>query len=342
MLKHEFFHRPPCQAVAPGTSDVARLDTVPCPGPSQRVVAVVVTHDRPALLHRCLNALTGQRRPADAVVVVDNASGPATATVLAGFPGVTVLRQARNLGGADGYHAGIMATLRDGADWVWLMDDDGRPHDGGCLLGLLAAAHRTGADMAAPLVVDVDRPTHLAFPLRHRRRTCFAVAEVAEAGDLTGFAHLFNGVLVSAALFFRIGLPDRRFVMRGDEVEFLLRARHAGARITLATSVHFLHPGGSAEIHPILAGLYYATLPGDPAKQFLQFRNRAWIFRRYRMWAWLAADVARYGCFFLATRRDTRGFGRWAMASWDGFRGTFMRDPPDAAEARVETLLAGE
>jgi len=250
---------------------------------------------------------------------------------------VRVLRQTRNLGGAGGYRAGMEAALRLGADWVWVMDDDGRPEGEDCLATLLSAAERRGAAMAAPLVLDVEDPARLSFPVRVRGRTLFEAEPVRRHGEIEGFAHLFNGALIAAALLQRIGLPDPRFVIRGDEVEFLYRARRAGARIVLATGTAFLHPGSAAEIHPILGGAYYATLPVDEGKQFHQFRNRAWIFRHYGMWGWLAADVVRYGCLHLVERRDPRGFARWAGATLAGLRGGFMREeardgaPPEAA-----------
>ncbi len=74
--------------------------------------------------------------------------------------------------------------------------------------------------------------------------------------------------------------------------------------------------------------MFYATLPLDPGKRFYQFRNRGWIFRHYGLWHWLAADAVRYGWFYLATRRDPRGFMAWADATWAGLRGGFMRAAP--------------
>ena len=110
-------------------------------------------------------------------------------------------------------------------------------------------------------------------------------------------------------------------------MEFLLRARRAGACIVLDTATHFLHPGSKAEIHPILLGRFYAVVPQEEGKQFYQFRNRGYIFRRYGMWAWLAADVVRYAYYFMITRRaDVAGLARWAAATTSGVRGGFMRD----------------
>jgi len=292
-----------------------------------RVVAVVVTRDRPALLRQCLDAVLGQVRAPEAVIVVDNASQVATRELLEDYPAVDCMRLMRNLGGAGGFRAGIQRALDDGAEWLWLMDDDGRPCGPRCLAALLATSVAHRAELVGPLVVDVDEPQRLSFPVRIAGRTLFEVEALVRHGPVPGFAHLFNGALIHAGLFRRIGLPDARFFIRGDEVEFLFRARRAGARIVLDTAAHFLHPGSQPDIHPIFLGRFYAVVPQDAVKQFYQFRNRGYIFRRYGMWGWLAADLIRYGYYFIISRRaDVTGLVRWASATACGIRGRFMRD----------------
>ena len=290
-----------------------------------RYVAVIVTHDRPALLGLCLAAVLGQQRCPDLVIVVDNASGLATRTLLTQYGTVRVLRLPENIGGAGGFRAGIELALEHDADWVWLMDDDGRPCETSCLGSLIDTAAMCHADLVGALVVDVDEPDRLSFPIRIAGRTHFRVAEVLACGPVSGFAHLFNGALISAALFHRIGLPDPRFFIRGDEVEFLFRARRDGACIALDRQARFLHPGSHAEIHPIFGGLFYAVVPRDHAKQYYLFRNRSYIFRHYGMWGWLAANVIRYGYYYLVSRRlDVSGLGRWVAATSAGWTGEFM------------------
>jgi len=308
------------------TPGLTMLDRPPSASAS-RVVAVIVTRDRPALLRQCLDAVLDQARPPDAVVVVDNASQDATREALGHYPAVDCVRLARNTGGAGGFGAGIQRALDAGAEWLWLMDDDGRPDGPHCLDALLATAAAHRAELVGPLVVDVDARRRLSFPVRIAGRTLFDVDALVRHGPVPGFAHLFNGALIRAGLFRRIGLPDARFFIRGDEVEFLFRARRAGARVVLDTAAHFLHPGSQPDIHPILGGRFYAVVPQEAAKQFYQFRNRGYIFSRYGMWGWLAADLVRYGCYFLISRRaDVTGLARWAAATGCGIRGRFMRD----------------
>lgn len=294
------------------------------------VVAVILTHNRCALLARCLDAVLAQLHPPGIVLVLDNASIDGTAALMrarvAARPAaVRHVRSERNLGAAGGYRLGVERALAEEAlDWVWMMDDDGLPADPLCLSRLLRAARRHGAGLAAPLVLDADAPERLAFPVRHSGRTLFGAAEAAALGPIRGFAHLFNGALVARATFERIGLPDTRLVMRGDEVEFLHRARRAGVSVVLDTEARFLHPGSAPEIHPIMFGLFHAVVPLSADKRFYTFRNRGHIFRAYGRWGLLAADAVRYGWYYLVNRRlDLRGYGRWAADTWRGVRGDF-------------------
>ncbi len=293
------------------------IDVIPCP----RVVAVVVTRNRQALLMRCLEAVWSQDRRPDLVIVVDNAGDQPLDAVLAPAPDLRLLRLADNLGPAAAFGLAIREALAGGADFVWMMDDDGVPADPGCLSGLLATAARENADLVSPLIRDIDQPDRLAFPIRQRNRTRFTVAALEDAPLMEGFAHLFNGALVAGRVFARIGLPDPRLFIRGDEVEFLLRARRAGLRVLTDRRLSFLHPSCGHEIHPILGGRFYAMIPNDATKCFYQFRNRGWIFARYGMWSWLAADHVRYACWFLSGARDPVGYLRWLRTTWTGVLG---------------------
>ena len=136
---------------------------------SDTVIAVVVTHRRPDELAKSLDALSTQTRLPDHLIVVDN-DGSADNRVrelVAGQPiPTTYLPSRRNLGGAGGFALGMLHALAQGADWVWLADDDGRPKDSAVLSILLACAHKHGLAEVSPMVCNLDDPDRLAFPLR--------------------------------------------------------------------------------------------------------------------------------------------------------------------------------
>jgi rhamnopyranosyl-N-acetylglucosaminyl-diphospho-decaprenol beta-1,3/1,4-galactofuranosyltransferase len=308
--------------------------------PPLMIVAVVVTRNRPKLLRRCLESVIAQVRAPDLTFVIDNASNDlAAADIAAQLDQIRCVRLEENIGGAGGFRLGIALALQAGADAVWLMDDDGYPADAHCLPELMTAM-AAGCDIAAPLVMDVQEQSSLAFPLRLSRRTCFQVEEVTATLRIDGFAHLFNGALIKAAAFSTVGLPDPRFVIRGDEVEFLYRCLRAGLRVGIHTAARFLHPGSAPEIHPIMFGLFYAVVPESELKSYYQFRNRGYIFRAYGMWIYLAADVVRYGWFYIiSSGLDLRGFLRWLGATATGWRGQFMQVSHGAETSLIPQIL---
>ena len=122
------------------------------------VCAVVVTHRRPDELAKSLNALSTQTRAPDHLVVIDNDNDPHVAELVASQPiPTTYLGSRRNLGGAGGFALGMLHALAQGADWVWLADDDGRHRGRGSRLrgrGRGAACARGPGGAPRRLVAD--------------------------------------------------------------------------------------------------------------------------------------------------------------------------------------------
>ena len=218
----------------------------------ETVAVVVVTYNRAELLARMLAGLAALDRPADAVIVVDNASTDHTPDVLAnaalnagpnegpnaGLPGLQVVRSEENLGGAGGFRLGVRTAYEQGFDRLWLMDDDVVPapdclrvmleQDEACLIavredteGRLVEKAATRFDLRNPLAirpkvasVETDYPSRAGMPAR------VEVQNVA-----------FEGFMMRREVVDAVGLPDAGFFIFYDDVDFALRARRAGYRI---------------------------------------------------------------------------------------------------------------
>ena len=298
---------------------------------NERIVCVVVTHDRPECLEHALRNVLAQTRRPDRVIVVDNGSKPQTRSAAAKFPEVRHVASQRNLGGAGGFALAIMLAMAEGADWIWTMDDDGFPATPTCLAGLCEAAREHKATVVGPMILDDRDGTKLAFPFRVGTRYRFSVAEVEDAQVFPGLAYLFNGILFHASVFERVGLPDIRLFFRGDELDLLARMRISGEPIVTTTLARFCHPASTAEIHPFMSGLAHAVVPETPIKQFYLFRNRGYIFLRRRMLGYFLGDFLRYGWFFLIHRKgDLQGFSHWARSTLAGASGRLRPYVPPA------------
>jgi rhamnopyranosyl-N-acetylglucosaminyl-diphospho-decaprenol beta-1,3/1,4-galactofuranosyltransferase len=268
------------------------------------------------------------------VLVVDNASVDGTAAWLAArqgsgedggpAPAVHGRTLPENRGGSGGFHAGLAWAMERGADLAWLMDDDGLP-DPDCLAHLL---ERDGLDFWGPAVLAEQDPSRLCFPIRlpggsrvvHRMTD---VRDAAEDGLIADVVIPFNGVLVTRELVERIGLPREEFFLWGDDVEFLWRARRAGARVATVVDAHLLHPATDDLGTPMLFGrTTYNHSPSD-LKHYCMARNNLVNLRAYRGWPHALAFVAKTLWFYVFTRPQPGRLGLSARAMYAGLRGDF-------------------
>lgn len=261
-----------------------------------RILAAVVTHNRCALLERCVDHLLAQTRAPDAIVVINNASTDGTIDML-DAKGIAHIDQA-NLGSAGGWNRAIAHCLEEGFDAVWLMDDDGFP-DPGALAALEGASH-AGTACVSSVVLREDERSHFVFPfpllgrgglpvLAKRRRKLATLAELERIapGGTYPFAHFFNGALVMRRAIEAAGSVDTRWFMFGDEVDYFFRLRRVG------------------EVRSVLAARHYhpdvARRPLTPTKLYYYLKNTLILNRLYfdkvalRDLATLGIGLARYG-----------------------------------------------
>ena len=104
------------------------------PTDSIRVAAVFATMNRAKTAEACVMALARQTRPPEWVMVADNVSSDDTVAVLENLEDLpfklVVHRMPENLGNAGGVRAVMEMAFAEGADAVWILDDDSWPRDG--------------------------------------------------------------------------------------------------------------------------------------------------------------------------------------------------------------------
>ena len=277
-------------------------------GPDQRIVAVVVTFNRLGLLQR-LVARLGEVPGLAEVLVVDNASTDGTGAWLASTPTtgeVPLLGRTltHNRGGAGGFHDGLAWAIDRDADLVWLMDDDGVP-EADCLARL--TPYDGELDFWGPAVLAEQDPSRLCFPIRlpGSSRVVHEMAAVERAavdGLIRDVVIPFNGVLVTRELVDLIGLPREEFFIWGDDVEYLWRAREAGARIATVVAARFHHPATDDLGTPMMFGrTTYNHSPSD-LKHYCMARNNLVNLRDYRGPLHAMAFVVKTLWFYTFTR----------------------------------------
>lgn len=244
---------------------------------SERVCAVVVTYNRKELLRECLEALKGQTRKVDYILVVDNASTDGTGEMLrAEFPEVEALRLPENQGSAGGFHEGMKRAHGMGFDWLWLMDDDTIPREDALEELLLAAERAEGVlghkpDFLSSRALWTDgrlHPMNLQSLRRDLPDLLFALLEVGLA-PIRGAS--FVSLLVHRGAVEAYGYPRKEFFVWNDDVEYTHRITRKGVGV-LAPRSTVLHKSG----RPYLP---YQLRGKDVERYFFEVRNKIWLIR---------------------------------------------------------------
>ena len=242
------------------------------PQDAPRVIAVVVTYNRRELLLESLAAVHAQSRPPDAVIVVDNASTDETpAAVRSRYPAAALAELARNTGGAGGFACGMALALADGADLVWLMDDDTVPEPHALRALLEARGRHPGRPPAlvASRVIWTDGRPH---PMNTPRAKPFASKAERAAAAATGCVPIrsasFVSVLVDASVSRERGLPQADYFLWNDDFEYTTRLLRGQAGLLCPASV---------VVHKTAV---FGSTDADPGPRFFyEVRNKVWILR---------------------------------------------------------------
>jgi len=172
----------------------------------RRILAVVLTHNAPDTLGRCLSAIAGQTQPPGAVLVVDNASHPPVpADTTCGAIPTSVVRSEVNTGPAGGWARGLTEFTASDATHAWVLDDD-MVADASCLERLWDVARQ-------------DPGTAFVFPISR------------QVDGSYGLWPSWCGFVVSRQIVEAVGLPLTELFWWAEDTEYLQwRIPEAGFR----------------------------------------------------------------------------------------------------------------
>ena len=187
----------------------------------------------------CLKSLVPLIDDRTKVLVVDNGSSDGTAdAVRSSFPAVGILRNAENLGFPGGNNVGIRHALRQGADYIVLLNND-TVVDGNFVRALLAAAaERPDAGFLSSKIYYYDRPDVLWFAGGRYSTATGRSVQIGygekDRGQYDSLREIDRpcgcAVMASRTLLEKVGLMDESLFLYGEEIEWALRAREQALR----------------------------------------------------------------------------------------------------------------
>jgi GT2 family glycosyltransferase len=245
---------------------------------SEKLCVVVVTYNRKELLKCCLNALLQQAYRPNKILVVNNASTDGTTEILElEFPQIEVLKLAKNLGGAGGFHEGIKRAYSDGFDWLWLMDDDSIPEPD-ALAELFSAYYRFDpADrprLLASKVVWLDDSLHSINIPQVKTSDPEKALLAAQHSTLSIRYATFVSLLLHRSLIEQYGLPIADYFIWSDDIEYTARILRNEFGVAVPRSI-VLHKTASKHTHLNDAGFRY----------YYHIRNNIWMLIHSDAWS---------------------------------------------------------
>ena len=229
------------------------------------------------------------------VIVVDNRSADdSVARIRAAFPQVTVLEAGSNLGFASACNLGIRHAMREGAQYLWLLNNDTVAPPDTCSKLLAKALEQPRAGIVGSVLYFLHRPSEVQawgggnLTVWLGYNTDFhAPAPLGPNSFLT-----FASVLIPREVIEKVGLLYEGYFMYWEDADYALRVTRAGYSLTLAEDTAILHKeGGSAEPrspvidrYSLASGLTFlrrhAALPSVSMALFLTTRLAGRLLRR--------------------------------------------------------------
>lgn len=202
----------------------------------------------------CLLSLRLLAYPNKEIIVIDNGSKSDDVSQLqALFPEVRILSTGINRGFASGNNIGIQTALREGADYLFLLNNDTEIFPDTLKILVDKAEKDSSIGIVGPAIYDLAGPQRLSIT-SGRVNLMTGVSSSAELEEM----HKRNDVeaidiqfvtgcalLIKRSVVEQIGLLDETFFLYFEEVDWCIRARNAGFRTVYLSRAKVLHKHSS-------------------------------------------------------------------------------------------------
>jgi hypothetical protein len=257
-----------------------------------RLYIIILNTNRRDDTLECLRSLRANSYESKTIVVLDNASTDGSVEAIrAGYPEAQIVGLTKNLGYAGNNNVGIDLALKQGADWILVLNED-TVLSPDCLERMIEYGERNeNIGIVGPMVYHFDEPQVIQSAggvLGDRWDAIHLSANETDVGQylqphavewISGCAIMLRRKLIE-----QIGALDERFYYYWEEVEWCVRASKAGWRIAHVPSAKLWHKGVQRNYRPKPSVGYYSA-----RNRFLMMsKHRAPIATRAMAWfQWL-------------------------------------------------------
>ena len=255
-----------------------------------KIAAIFATMNRVETAVSCVKALAVQTRPPDLVVVADNVSSDCTVADLEALSPLPfrliVHRMPENRGNAGGIEVAMDLAFEQGADAVWILDDDSWPREG----ALEALLRGNWNPEVVRHSVQIDpRTGAFTWPLQIERPDggryfCYRPEEIPSAEAIRS-KRMWTGSLISREVRNEVGRVNAGLFIRGEDEEYPWRIAAKGFGFLCHPNSVIDHPGPVHVTHWSILGKHFFFERGlADWKLYYKVRNMVWLALRQSGW----------------------------------------------------------
>lgn len=216
------------------------------PSEDQPLVYIVMrNHNAFHLTCKCLQSLSKLTYPNHRILVVDDGSRDDSADrILQSFPEVSVIRTGKYLEYCKSLNLGIRQALRNGAEYVFLVNNDTKDFSTNYLEEVVGAFEENGrVGLVGSWCYDYDGRPRWQGVAKEKLGVLMETPT--------------EGFVVKREVFETIGLLSERLVRYFEDLDFIIRLRKAGYETRAVSSVSFAHLGGGTSSKQSFVPNYY-------------------------------------------------------------------------------------
>lgn len=231
------------------------------------IIPVILNTNRREDTLDCLKSLADAEYPTMQIIVLDNQSTDGSVDAIREqFPAVQIINLVENLGYAGNNNVGIESALKQGADWILVLNED-VILDQDCVQRLIEVAENDPKiGIVGPLVYHFDEPTVIqsaggmlgkyweSIHLGKNEPDQGQYTEPHSVEWISGCA-----ILVRRAAIEQAGMLDKDYFIYWEETEWCIRIARAGWKIMNVPQARIWHKGVQRSYQPKPSFSYYET-----------------------------------------------------------------------------------
>ena len=288
-----------------------------------KISVIIVNYNAGDRLRRCLEALAGQTRQADEIIVIDNGSQDDSLKLAESEnPRATIIRAGENLGFAV---ANNRAVAKTECDWIAFLNPDAYPFADWLAKIETAITRFPDCHAFGSLQIDANNPDLLdgagdvfhASGAPYRGHFHWPLATAPDDGEC--FSPCAAAAVYRKSTFEKLGGFEESFFCYCEDVDLGYRLRLAGGHAIQLSGARVLHEGSGVTGRHSAFSIYHGH------------RNRIWTYVRNTPAPVLLVSLPYFLCMNLMSL---------AACAFAGQGGAYLRAMRDAAAGLAQQMTA--